>query len=1419
MKNLILTLSLMMCSACALAADEVTDITSQYITNPSFETDTKSGSFTDTTRGAYSITSLTSWTLTAPTSTWAACDIMTSSATATDNDFGKPGTPSDGTYMLYLRDAWTDCTASVKQNITVPAGNYKLTVDYKCVTAGSHTATLAAGSESSGLSFQSSMPSSWSTGEVYFSLDKETTVNIGVSIGFTNSSGGSVLLDNFRLYSLPEDYTGPDETEVSSPTEGVITADFVSEDEMMLDLLQMIANFSEYMVNNFFYCVSTNSKGETCGFFYNEAESGANVSYNNEASVRVNADLSMLCAFLVKYAKGKVTLPSSVTWDKLAEMAKYSLIYSYSTHKGNKLKGCTGDTYWGSTSTSDYTWESSLWAMSVAYSAYFQWDELTSTQQNYVYNMLKAECNYELNRSIPTQYNNGDTRAEENGWEVDILAATLGLFPEDALASQWYERMREFAINSYSHYSDASDNTVIDPDTDSNKKTVANLYVGNNLYTDYTLQNHNLFHTSYQNVVMQELGEAALALKMFQGDKETWQSNALMHNNQEVMDSVLNWLALTDGELAMPNGNDWSLFLYDQLPSYSTQACFQRDANALMLENLAYKYIKARQTTTDDGSWLLRPDCGARRMGVEGHRVMMAYLMHMMMSTTDMTPPTFEEFRQAHSEAKVLESQNVVRAFTKDRFTCFSWNTGLPSYTGYFAPNSADNNKILVPYRANQSGNFLGWYTVSGKSTDVSPVVSGIYDLQGDAYTMNGEVQTNEKTLDNRFAIYSTPSNAIIYLDYVTGLASGTITGEYGGLMAISTDDFTKLKRTLYYDEGNGIEHKQLDGASFTTFNTTWMNIDDQLGVVGQNSGKSMAFGDRAENNSIMTSKLYPMYKTGSTSFSNNGVIGSRNLVYYSNIDAETTAEMNDKLIVLSPTSGWNAVIAPDPDGTYYLLISNFKGSSDNETLSNLQVESKAPVFPEETTISNSKSTVTFELQQNHSAGRVVKVLVEGTDLVAKLRNDSSAYITASSTQTMTVYIGSASKKISIDADQTLYVTIDSEGNIIYEDSEMRETAINPTGYIVNPNFDEDAAGSTTATGWEGTAFTAIEYSLAEAWNKTYDIYQTITGLPEGCYVLSCQGFYRNGSHADAAKARTNGSEALNAVLYATNGQNTTYSTSLMSIFEEADQVGPVGVSESAYGYIPDDRESAHYYFLAGLYPNSVEVEVGEDGKLTIGVKKTVSCTNDWTAFDTFSLTCCTDTVDWQLADEWGTLILPFNMEIPDSLEAWTYDGITTDTDANDILSLKEIVRSIDIKANKPYIMSGTQGKYTFTGATVNTTDDLTDGYLVGTFKSISAPEGSYVLQNRTGSPAFYEVDSGSSVTVAPYHCYLTLTEDEAKAVVYFPGSVPSDKTTGIETVSEATANGNGAIYDMSGRRVQKAQKGVYIVDGKKVVM
>lgn len=723
---------------------------------------------------------------------------------------------------------------------------------------------------------------------------------------------------------------------------------------MKADLLQMLANFSTYITNDYQPCVATNSIGEQCGCFKGESTMAA-----NEAGVRTNADLSMIAAFLCKYGKGKVRLPDGVTWETLEQMALHTLIFAYSTHKANRLKTCAGGKYWGSVSKNDHVWESSLWAMSVAYSAFFQWDKLSSQQKKYIENLLKAECNYELERSIPTGHV-GDTKAEENGWETNVLAVTLGLFPDDPLADKWFQRLRAFAINSYSHPSDKNNTTIIDPDYDN--VTIADFYEGQNLYDDYTLQNHNFFHSSYQNVVIQELGESALALKLFQQTlygKEKWHTNALMHNCQKVMDNVLNWFALADGELAMPNGNDWSLFLYDQITSYSTMACFLSDSNALMLENLAYQNIKKRQQTTTDGSWLLRPDVQARRMGVQAHRVMMTWLMHEMISTAMITPTDWDEFLGHYSQAKFFQSQSIVRAATKDRFTCFSWSKGLDSYTGYIAVNSDTCNNLIVPYRSNNTGNFIGNYIIKGRRTNATPVGNAVTELYGNGYVLNGELLTNDSALNHRYAIYSTQGNAVIYLDYVTALDNVAITAEQGGLMAISTDPFTSTSRKIYND------------------NSDWLNIDNHVGFVSR-SGKKMTFGNCSNNNSILTSKLYPLYSDSLRTVRKGEIVDSRHVIYYSNVDTTTTRQMSIQLQPLtSLEKGWGGVIASDPDGHEYLLLSNFCGSTTEQTISNVKCQYGAPVFSVPTTINGNSSSARFTIAENHSVAEPLSVFIQ----------------------------------------------------------------------------------------------------------------------------------------------------------------------------------------------------------------------------------------------------------------------------------------------------------------------------------------------------------------------------------------------------------------------------------------------------------
>ena len=409
-KKLLLLFAYVMGGTLTWASDDKTDVTSLYLVNASFEDDDisklQTKSVNDDGLRGYILTSPQGWTV---TNDVGAVSLIVTKDCFTDNNFGKVTTVADGTQAYYQRVGWTTGTSSVKQTVkALPKGYYQLTASVRSAYVGNATSTfeIVAGTANGSNSFIQGNTGcfttmSWNTVTLDFKQVADGDVTVGFDLSWA-SGGSCVMFDNVRLYKFSDDYVPPQdptEEEVESPTEGTVLSDFVAESQMKTDLLQMLANFATYLKDDFQECAAPNSQNEACGCF-----KGENTMGNDEKGVRTNADLSMICAFLVKYAKDKVTLPANISWSDLETMAMKSLVFAYSTHKANKLKVCSGNSYWGSVSNNDHVWESSLWAMSVAYSAFFQWEKLSEQQKNYIYQLLKAECNYELERNIPVGY-------------------------------------------------------------------------------------------------------------------------------------------------------------------------------------------------------------------------------------------------------------------------------------------------------------------------------------------------------------------------------------------------------------------------------------------------------------------------------------------------------------------------------------------------------------------------------------------------------------------------------------------------------------------------------------------------------------------------------------------------------------------------------------------------------------------------------------------------------------------------------------------------------------------------------------------------------------------------------------------------------------------------------------------------------
>lgn len=99
-------------------------------------------------------------------------------------------------------------------------------------------------------------------------------------------------------------------------------------------------------------------------------------------------------------------------------------------------------------------------------------------------------------------------------------------------------------------------------------------------------------------------------------------------------------------------------------------------------------------------------------------------------------------------------------------------------------------------------------------------------------------------------------------------------------------------------------------------------------------------------------------------------------------------------------------------------------------------------------------------------------------------------------------------------------------------------------------------------------------------------------------------------------------------------------------------------------------------------------------------------------------------------------------------------------------------------------------------------------GHSAGVAKTLTAGEG-YILGNGTEGIAFYPCKDGS----LPINKAYLLGNGESAIVMNFGNAV-----TGINTIA-APASAKAPIFDLSGRRVVKATKGLYIQNGKKVIV
>lgn len=202
-------------------------------------------------------------------------------------------------------------------------------------------------------------------------------------------------------------------------------------------------------------------------------------------------------------------------------------------------------------------------------------------------------------------------------------------------------------------------------------------------------------------------------------------------------------------------------------------------------------------------------------------------------------------------------------------------------------------------------------------------------------------------------------------------------------------------------------------------------------------------------------------------------------------------------------------------------------------------------------------------------------------------------------------------------------------------------------------------------------------------------------------------------------------------------------------------------------------------------------------------------------------------------ANEWSTICLPFAMSeeqvkaaFGNDVELKNFSSWSSETNIDDeIVSINVGFTSVSaIEANHPYVIkvSTAISEFTVDGVDIDPADAEV---VVGKGKTKGTFYGNYVAGTEvpeenlfiSGNKFYY---STGSTTIKAFRGYFELKDvldsyyDEAPSRVVFDfGDV-----TGIQKIS-AQGQNDRIYYDLSGRRVEKPSKGVFIVNGKKVII
>lgn len=256
-------------------------------------------------------------------------------------------------------------------------------------------------------------------------------------------------------------------------------------------------------------------------------------------------------------------------------------------HKAN-----SGEKGWGD------QWQSALWAAQGAEAAWFLWDKLSEQTRNLVLKMLIHEADRFIGYQVPYYQDKegrivtpGDTKAEENAWNSNILTIACDMLPRHPHFQQWFEKNRELQISAYARSSDLKRHETVDG------VMLSEILQGSNMNEDGTVVNHNRIHPDYMvafmhnatNVLLDRLARRQpLASSTFNGDIIYQALTNLPFGSEKRTIYCRDGNGQATSKMYFPEGNDWGT---------------GRQANYWLMDVLAHEFRFDRNVRPSAYAW------------------------------------------------------------------------------------------------------------------------------------------------------------------------------------------------------------------------------------------------------------------------------------------------------------------------------------------------------------------------------------------------------------------------------------------------------------------------------------------------------------------------------------------------------------------------------------------------------------------------------------------------------------------------------------------------------------------------------------------------------------------------------------------------------------------------------------------------